>query len=612
MLNDRQKNIILELENTLSPVTAKELAKKYSVSLRTIRNDIALITEFTQLHQAKIVKVPHVGMRIESPFSLSLYFDNQYINENFYYLDTQNRYILILMNFIMRENPITIQELEQAFKVSRSTIQSVLKDLSSYLNTWNIHLEGKKKKGYVLICQISDLIPLLDAFISQNGNKVLSDILFDQRNGFIPEDEKQKIEGLIQFMSDQLYLFVTDYHKLIVFLGVLIRWMKRKTKQEFIYVNGNIKLEHIIHKMEDLFQIDFSEEAISILLLSLQSCTDYLDSDNNYQNLDFEVQKLINQVKEKGYLINDEDTLRIDLVKHLKCTLENKRLGYSNKNPLLKNIQELYTSEFKLVQTCIKELPSFCVSEKDLDEIGYLTLYIKRSFEKAQTIEESRVMVVCNSGRSASKLLSTRLLNNLPNLHIVSISSLFELQSNTEFLEHVDFIISTVPLPGIKKPYVVVSPFLQKQEINQVKELIWLHSTGKHKVIRQEKDEILLQQDRISFTSSFVQEALKQGAVGEYYADIVVEVFELLQKIYPNGIYRENYNNVAGIFAHVLMSVSRWKKQEFIRAADFEDMVYQNQQAYQCILAFLQKISKKLEVLIPDIEAIAILRYYIF
>ena len=154
---------------------------------------------------------------------------------------------------------------------------------------------------------------------------------------------------------------------------------------------------------------------------------------------------------------------------------------------MLKNIQELYTSEFKLVQTCIKELPSFCVSEKDLDEIGYLTLYIKRSFEKAQTIEESRVMVVCNSGRSASKLLSTRLLNNLPNLHIVSISSLFELQSNTEFLEHVDFIISTVPLPGIKKPYVVVSPFLQKQEINQVKELIWLHSTGKHKVIRQEK-----------------------------------------------------------------------------------------------------------------------------
>lgn len=92
----------------------------------------------------------------------------------------------------------------------------------------------------------------------------------------------------------------------------------------------------------------------------------------------------------------------------------------------------------------------------------------------------------------------------------------------------------------------------------------------------------------------------------------MVEVFELLQKIYPNGIYRENYNNVAGIFAHVLMSVSRWKKQEFIRASDFEDMVYQNQQVYQCILAFLQKMSEKLEVLIPDIEAIAILRYYVF
>ena len=40
MLNDRQLNIVNDLEQTDQLITANSLAEKYHVSLRTIRNDI--------------------------------------------------------------------------------------------------------------------------------------------------------------------------------------------------------------------------------------------------------------------------------------------------------------------------------------------------------------------------------------------------------------------------------------------------------------------------------------------------------------------------------------------------------------------------------------------
>ena len=46
MLNQRQSFILKDLEAAKEPITAKALAAKYNISLRTIRNDINEISDY--------------------------------------------------------------------------------------------------------------------------------------------------------------------------------------------------------------------------------------------------------------------------------------------------------------------------------------------------------------------------------------------------------------------------------------------------------------------------------------------------------------------------------------------------------------------------------------
>jgi transcriptional antiterminator len=617
MLNERQKNIILILENSPVPLTAQKLADDLHVSLRTIRNDIVEVSKFVEEHHGSFIRKPHIGMTIESPYSLSLYFDNQYKNQNFFKLNEQERSFFLLMQFLMKDNPLTVQNLQQTFQVSRSTIQASIKKFNHDLSSYSIALKGYKKKGYYLKGKLSDVIRLICTFADIRTDRVLSDILFDKDNALVFDDWKEKIETFVQYLTDNLFLFVSNYHRLTVLLLITIRWAQKRPSTTKKLTLVNRKVQKCIDWLEFSFHIHIDEECLKSIVQILHLCTDYSDTEGNVDDtyLDQIVQKLISMVKEKR-VINDEDTLHIDLIKHLKASLDGQALGYTNKNPLLKTIKELYNEDFILISDCVNRLDRSFRSKMNEDEIGYLTLYFKRSFEKAQSIQETRVMVVCNSGRSASKLLSTRLLNNLPNLHIVAMSSLFDLQSNSKNLENIDLIVSTIPLPGVTKPYIVVSPFLQKNEIDKVKEMIWLNSTKHYNTSStndtEEINDTILHQNQLMFESFLAEKAMQQSVIGEQYADIVVDLFDLIRHLYPMGINLSKYNNVAGIFVHVLMSISRWKKKDFIYATDYEDLLTENAKQNESILHFLDVVGGKLGVYIPPVEAVAILRYYVF
>lgn len=54
------------------------------------------------------------------------------------------------MQFLMKDNPLTVQNLQQMFQVSRSTIQASIKKFNHDLSSYSIALKGYKKKGYYL------------------------------------------------------------------------------------------------------------------------------------------------------------------------------------------------------------------------------------------------------------------------------------------------------------------------------------------------------------------------------------------------------------------------------------------------------------------------------
>lgn len=282
-----------------------------------------------------------------------------------------------------------------------------------------------------------------------------------------------------------------------------------------------------------------------------------------------------------------------------------------------------YPDAFQLVKSaCLKYQNLFRIVFND-DEIGFLTLYFLRSFEKVSIIKQSRVMVVCNTGRSAAKLLAARLMNNIPDIHIISMGSAIDIRGNAELLRNVDFIISTIPLRNVSKPYVVVSPLLDEEEIEKVRQGLWISKhtdVSNYQTIEQSSEDMISQQIHKEQYAKLIEQGdispdLKSIIPLEsarFLGEIMLDTCMMISRLYPDGIPNDKYGNVSGIISHIIMSVPRWQEKNLIRSNDDMELLDKHPVQKKIILDFLDQISKKLGIFLNPAEAVAILRYCLF
>ena len=139
-------------------------------------------------------------------------------------------------------------------------------------------------------------------------------------------------------------------------------------------------------------------------------------------------------------------------------------------------IEKDYEQLFDIVKTSVRE--AFPEDYFPEDEIGYLVLYFAVSLDNI-TKKTFRILVVCSSGMGSSKMLASRLEREIPEIYVRKIVSLIGL--GKEDLNEYDLILSTVPLYLDSSDYLKVSPLLNPQELEMVKEKIRRH---KHKTLK--------------------------------------------------------------------------------------------------------------------------------
>ncbi|WP_251028953.1 PTS sugar transporter subunit IIA [Bacillus sp. ISL-18] len=81
-----------------------------------------------------------------------------------------------------------------------------------------------------------------------------------------------------------------------------------------------------------------------------------------------------------------------------------------------------------------------------------------------------KTLVVCSSGIGTSKMLATRLQKEFPELRFIQNVSVMEFQK----MDKTDYqlVISTIPIPDYNGDYIVVNPFLNKDEIEKIRSFI--------------------------------------------------------------------------------------------------------------------------------------------
>ena len=627
MLNKRQKLMIRDLERSAIAITARQLAEKHNVSLRTVRNDIEEIASYLREQNIEFIRIPSQGMRIITDKEISSKLNKVLKNSEFPYLDNTQRSIILLFNFLFLNGPLSTVDLCETFDVSKGTIISTVQYANRALKVRNLKLARHQNKGYRLDGTLKNIIKGCEEVIRLESEELVYNTLICKDNHFITDEEEIRLQQTLQYISNDLALYIS-HHLFLSFMLYCVVCRSRENKRSHIFRNDEKedKLAKLASLLEELFSIHLNKEAIDVLKHLLSGSTDYsantseVDPDSRLPEA---VNTMIDYVNSSGmYQINDADTLRVDLLVHLKSTIDAIRSGLPRDNPLLDEIRSSYPNEFNLIKSAAQKFTQFYPLKLDDDEVGYLTLYFLRSFDKVEKMQETKVMVVCNTGRSASKLLATRLINNIPDIHIVSMSSIYNISHNPRILDNVDFVISTIPIQDISKPYVVISPLLQKSEISKVKEAIWLA-----------KSEIQLDDSLEVVTSSILEEENTKLEANEsfetrkeYYdakniipyqvstllGEVSMNLFYLISDLYPKGIPTAAFGNVSGIYAHVLMAVPRWQRKEFIEPGNDEELIRQNRKQYEAIKKYLHQESERLGIFIPDSEILAILRYYVY
>ncbi|MTI94710.1 MAG: BglG family transcription antiterminator [Firmicutes bacterium] len=178
------------------------------------------------------------------------------------------------------------------------------------------------------------------------------------------------------------------------------------------------------------------------------------------------VRAMIDAISEKTDL---QLRLDLELAEGLYNHLLNSGIqaGAAVENPLLSQIQANHADIYTEIEEWCQD-NDFGGVIPSPGEVGYIALHFAAALERlsGQTVKR-KALVVCSNGIGTARMLAVKVQNNFPALELVEVASYSNFRERQDF-EDIDLIISTLPLPEVPKPVVVVSPFLSTQDINRL------------------------------------------------------------------------------------------------------------------------------------------------
>lgn len=629
MLRNRQKAILNDLKNTNNLITASSIAKKYDISLRTVRNDIEKIDFYCKENNLEFVRVPGVGMRIIYTDTVNKVKKEALVFNSFFEYESKERKTLLALCFLYLSWPIKSEYLCKILDISKGTLLNELKGLNELINK-NVKVVGVKNKGYFLeYKEETDLIYLLKNIINQNDSLIIKNTIFSSVNNILDESEIEITNQCVDYISNNMLLFSNEKLSLYSSMALLLKIMKRSNIKDKIK-NSDQSVASLASFIEYKVNLQMNNKEYACLNLILNLYTDkYENNLDDNKKLSKAIDALINEMTSLHKELADErDILQVDLSNHIKSQLLAKKLNIENSNELLSDIKTRYYDIFNDTKNSLKSFKKYLNVEFNDDDIGYITLYFCKSLDKIKKIKEAKVMVVCNTGRGASQFLATRIMNNCPEIHIVAMNSYLDIDKDYSILKNIDLIISTIALPDVDVPYVIVSPLLTNLELKKIREACRIGKTTYASSIDNNLNETVDNlvskyvnyHDAKEFTSklTYLIDSVNTKPVVEFeedvarnYTNVSLEIFKYFSNKYPKKINSEQFNVLTALMTHVLMSIPRWQKNDFIYMKDYENLKNEYPQEYDEAKQILDDISKILGIYIDSNEVFTILRYLV-
>ncbi|NPV69080.1 MAG: PRD domain-containing protein [Firmicutes bacterium] len=421
---------------------------------------------------------------------------------------TERRDLIIAA--LIDKGPLTAAQVARKLMVSRNTVLKDMDGVEEYLRTRGVRLSRIRGKGCVATGS-EQAIRSLAVDILSRATQGYSLWGGRRKPGVLPLESRDPlslrtgsyVRPILKLVdahllpqvfaavasacrASNLPLDVADMSGVVwhvaVFLG---RFRRGKTvtipESQRLLFQGTVEHEAasiLAAKLKDALAIKVPEDEIGYFTVQFLSSrrSGIVLSQNIAPPVDPEVSSLASRfvvLAESllGVQLAQDRELQLGLALHLAPIAERLRFGLPLRNPLLEDIKSKYPGIFFVAKQCSALLAEkFGLPVPD-DEVGYLAMYLGAALERRRSRDKRiRVILACGNGIGAAQLLASMVATHIPEVEIVEVASHLDVLGQILRSGPVDYIVSTVPLPPLGPPVIMVPPIVDERDIETLRD----------------------------------------------------------------------------------------------------------------------------------------------
>lgn len=484
MKNKHEKQILSYLAKQNQYVTSDKISSELEISTKTVYRLVKKINE-KQENEKLIIAEKGKGYKLD--YDNYIKFIGESNPKSNCYSPVERRNKVIEQLLLKSPQSININNLYDEYYVSDTVIFNDEKVICEILKEFKLEYV-RKNKLVSIIGEEEDVRKAISSVVSElesidyNLFRINDNLTINNTDMSFVLDQLSIIESSTKTEIPHPY-DINIFTHLYVMIG-RIRKSHNITKKNESFPNELEK--HIIAENKEINSIakqvlDNIEKYVGqtlspeetyylfqYLLSSRLKTSDTID-DNASPLISSITNMYMELIKENGLLENSQ-SIYYELYQHIKPMVYRLKNGISIRNKLIDSIKSEYPLIFEEVERVSKlvsnkyELPK--ISD---DENGFITLYFARILE--QSGKKIKTLITCTTGVGTSELLKVKVNKKFPNMDVIDVVSLREVESSINKYKDIDLIITTINLSqSLHIPTVVVSAMFTKMDQERVSE----------------------------------------------------------------------------------------------------------------------------------------------
>lgn len=462
------KLIRLILNNSNDYLSANEIANYLNVSNRTVRSDIKYIN--SELVKELIVSVKGRGYKMNR----TLYSVEQLAEIVTAYTNKESEILLkIGYQLLMHQQPMTVDQLENDFGLTRSEVNDYLKRIQSWCTSFDINVNISKKKG---ITVNGNEMNIRNAILHLNQLSTKHQTVEQFILNEIPEAHIQMIFQIIKNNLSDYQIQTSDIRirQLLIHLIIIFKRNNDNDASWVVDEESQIIAQHCIDEINRKLAYGLSDETAKLFSFFISYYFNKYDLGLEKVFVKSYIDRMIYQMeKSVGVNFTKDKALRDNVYSHFSRTyLRIAKNVYIN-NPLTEDIKKHYPFVFNTLYETVNHLSKDAKINLVEDEIAFLALHFQSSIDRNEK-NRFNIVITCYYGLGISSLLEAKIANLDDRIHVIDTLKL-EIVSQYDF-SGVDALITTHFIDKLQVPDTLqvmeVSPLFSNEDANKIQSFI--------------------------------------------------------------------------------------------------------------------------------------------